>query len=259
MGNGLIGIDGLGSKEAAYAALVVQRRRCRKCSDVVNPSVAAAGRFDAEGYIGPWTDWQGNLNAEIMVIGQEWGGEDNYIRQAGRDNDSDPTNKNLVTLITRGLGRSLVLPSACQGKPDAGDYFFTNAVLCLRKGAATSTKGFKNDISEQSFSNCGRTFLRPQIELIKPRLVLALGKSAWNGLMTAFGRRFDGSHQVNFERGAVRLNDSTTAIPLYHCGSKANLNRPIALQEVDWCKVRRMLEGSVWRSSEGGTKQIPSG
>lgn len=132
--------------------------------------------------------------------------------------------------------------SAFQGKLGSGDYFFTNAALCLRKGAATSAKGAKNEISEESFVNCGTALLRPQIELIRPRAVLVLGKSAWNGLMSAFGLKYHDSHRDNFEGGLVRLNEITIAVPLYHCGSKAHLNRPISLQEVDWSQARVAMQ-----------------
>jgi DNA polymerase len=30
--------------------------------------------YDNQGHIGPWTQWQGNLNAELMIVGQDWGG-----------------------------------------------------------------------------------------------------------------------------------------------------------------------------------------
>ena len=242
MSDGLVKIESVDSKTSAYAALVAKRKACRKCMDVVNPAVVANGRFDHALQVGAWTDWQGNLESEIMVIGQEWGGEDNYLRQAGRDNDSDATNRNLVTLMAKGMQRELSPPSAFQGKLDSGDYFFTNAALCLRKGAATSAKGAKNDISERSFVNCGTEFLRPQIELIRPRAVLVLGKSAWNGLMSAFGLKYHDSHRDNFEGGLVRLNETTIAVPLYHCGSKSHLNRPISLQEVDWSKARVAIQ-----------------
>jgi hypothetical protein len=56
-------------------------------------------RWPAPLDIGPWTDWQGNLDAELMVVGQEWGGEKNYVMQRGRDVDDDPTNANLVDLV----------------------------------------------------------------------------------------------------------------------------------------------------------------
>ncbi len=131
--------------------------------------------YDSTGHVGPWSDWQGNLNADTMVIGQEWGGSENYLRQFGRDRDQDSTNANLVTL-TDNIGVTLPPPSAVQGSNENGVFFFTNAILCLRQGAATNKingeKVKSNEPSKEVFSNCGRTFLRAQIELIDPRFVL---------------------------------------------------------------------------------------
>jgi uracil-DNA glycosylase len=242
MSDEFITIAASGSKHETYKTLVRKRKECRQCGDVVNPSECADGKFDQHGHIGPWSDWQGNLDAEIMVVGQEWGGEENFARQKGKDIDSDATNSNLVRLMEKGLRRDLHVPSAHQGTQSVGNFFFTNAALCLRKGAATSSKKTKNDISEESFANCGRTLLRPQIELIQPRVALVLGQSAWNGLMQAFGLSFPDTHKDSFAAGPVDLNGVTMAVPLFHCGSKAHLNRPISVQEFDWNGVREKLE-----------------
>jgi hypothetical protein len=106
-----------------------------------------------------------------MVIGQEWGGTDNYQRQSGRDRDQDPTNANLVTLMAE-LGVILPPPSAVQGTSKTGIVFFTNAILCLRDGAATNKtageQAVKTNVPPKTiFSTCSRIFLRAQIELVE--------------------------------------------------------------------------------------------
>ena len=230
-------------RKQRYAALVSLRKECRKCNDVVNPSSCEGGRFDQNGHVGPWSDWQGNLDAELMVIGQEWGGTTNYTDQRGRDLDlyRDTTNKNLVHLLGR-IGLTVQAPSELQGYTKAGSCFFTNGVLCLRKGAATSGAG-KNDISEASFTRCGQNFLRPQIEIIRPRTVLVLGKLPWIGLMKAFDRRYNSTHKANVEGDPVPLNSETIAIALFHCGSRSiNMNRDLKKQSDDWARARPVIE-----------------
>jgi len=240
MNESLIKIEIGSSKHERYAALVSARKQCGRCSDVVNPSTYDDGRFDLHGHIGAWSDWQGNLDAEVLVVGQEWGGTDNYGRQLGRDMDGDPTNQNLVTLMDS-VGVTLPRPSTLQGSPSNGTFFFTNGVLCLRKGAATNTNGKGNNISERSFSNCARTFLRAQIELIEPRFVLVLGKLPWNGLMEAFSLPIRSTLKETVENGPVRLNLKTIAFPLFHCGSKSNINRPLQIQKIDWQKMKTAM------------------
>ena len=233
----------LGSKTKAerYAALVATRKQCRKCHDTVNPSSCVNGRFDTTEQLGPWSDWQGNLDAEIMVVGQEWGGTNNYIGQSGKDSDGDPTNYNLLTLM-KNIGREVPPPSDLQGSPKQGQFFFTNGVLCLRNGAATSS-GQKNDISAGSFVQCGLSFLRPQIELIKPRAVLVLGRLPWVGLMKSFGLTTGSRHGETVDSGSVSLNEHTIAIPLFHCGARStNMNRPLPTQILDWGRGIKALD-----------------
>jgi uracil-DNA glycosylase len=242
----LIEIEAATSKKNRYTKLVDDRKECRKCAAVVNPSVCAGGKYDNAAHIGPWSDWQGNLNADTMIIGQEWGGTDNYERQFGRDRDGDPTNANLVTLMAN-IGVTLPPPSAMQGTTENGVFFFTNGVLCLRRGAATNRtdgeKGAKNNaISKDTFGNCARTFLRAQIELVEPRFVLVLGLLAWNGLMGAFSLAPRNTLKEAFQRGHLPLNKSTIAFPLFHCGSKLHLNRPLHLQIDDWKKMKALMD-----------------
>jgi hypothetical protein len=59
-------------KKTKYDALVQARRLCRACVELVNPSVCQDGAFDSDA-IGPWSTWQGNLDALVMVIGQDLG------------------------------------------------------------------------------------------------------------------------------------------------------------------------------------------
>jgi uracil-DNA glycosylase len=144
------------------------------------------------------------------------------------------------------IGVTLPPPSAVQGTTENGVFFFTNAVLCLRQGAVTNrTDGEKGDTmnapSKDTFSNCARTFLRAQIELVEPRFVLVLGLLAWNGLMEAFSLSPRSTLKEAIQRGHLPLNKSTIAFPLFHCGSKLHLNRPLNLQIDDWKKMKAIM------------------
>jgi uracil-DNA glycosylase len=228
-----------GSKGEKYAALVADRKQCFKCQDVVNPSSCASGRFDSGVHIGPWSDWQGNLDAEIMVVGQEWGGTDDYDSKHGRDTYTyrDKTNQNLVHLITNILGRDLPIPSALQGTSASGEFFFTNAALCLKEGTATGGE----PISPESFAQCGRSFLRRQVELIEPHTIFVLGQRAWEGLMGAYGRSFGRVHRDAVDGRPEKLSEETTAVPLYHCGGNGLRTRKLPEQESDWIRAAAAL------------------
>ncbi|MEO8593833.1 MAG: hypothetical protein ABI759_10975 [Candidatus Solibacter sp.] len=59
-------------RSAPYAALVAARRSCRACAGLINPAACDGGNHDSEA-IGPWSLWQGNLNARLVIVGQDWG------------------------------------------------------------------------------------------------------------------------------------------------------------------------------------------
>lgn len=81
-----------------YAQLVSLRKACRACTDLTNPSELDGGALDSD-YIGPWSRWQGNLSANLMIVGQDWG-DTRYFRQVrGLDEErkSDESDAHEVT------------------------------------------------------------------------------------------------------------------------------------------------------------------
>ena len=66
---------------AAYAALVRVRRSCRACPGLINPADCDGGIHDSD-QIGPWTLWQGNLRADLVIVGQDWGDTRYFIANA---------------------------------------------------------------------------------------------------------------------------------------------------------------------------------
>ena len=56
-------------KQHRYVKLVVERKQCKLCEGMENPSRCAGGKFDSD-EIGVWTTWQGGLDALVMIVGQ---------------------------------------------------------------------------------------------------------------------------------------------------------------------------------------------
>lgn len=72
------------TKANAYEELVAARKACNRCHELENPAQVEGGRWDCE-QIGAWSLWQGNLDAKLMVVGQDWGGTDYFLKNQGRD------------------------------------------------------------------------------------------------------------------------------------------------------------------------------
>src|SRR5258708_1512642 len=141
-----------------YQQLVARRRACRACIGLVNPAAVAGGAFDHE-EIGPWSAWQGRLDAQVMVVGQDYSDVAYFERRRGIEDSANPTNLNLVALLGS-IGINICAPGTRSGR---GEVFFTNAILCLKQG------GMQSKVRSEWFVECGKRFLRAQIELIRPK------------------------------------------------------------------------------------------
>jgi DNA polymerase len=235
----------MNTKQCLYDALVEKRRACRLCQDlnVVRLADCWPDEYGSQ-HLGPWTEWQGNLDAELMVIGQDWGGTSNYLKQSGCDIDGDDTNANLVKLLGS-IDLDIQAPSEHQRKkPKApGILYFTNAVLCLRQGNATdSTKDGGKEPASQCFRNCARQFLKPQIEVVRPRAVVALGFEALRAILRSYDLRLPRSLTSAVEAGPISIG-AMSIVPVFHCGAiSTNMNRSLDDQKQDWQSVKRALQ-----------------
>jgi uracil-DNA glycosylase family 4 len=206
----------------AYLTLVHARKECRLCNGLTNPANCVGG-FDDGDDIGPWSKWHGNLKAELMVVGQDWGDTNFYAKCHGIEDESNPTNRVLVELI-----QSIGL--------DMNDVFLTNAILCLKEG------GLQAPVKQEWFSNCEGRFLKPTIEIVKPKILVTLGEPAYRSVERLFGLPSCRFRAAVDRPEPVKLSNGTMLFAMYHCGARIlNTHRPIDEQEKDWLRVGRAL------------------
>jgi DNA polymerase len=233
--NALVSADAMSDRATAYAALVRARRSCRACAGPTNPAVCDGGVHDSD-HIGPWSLWQGNLNAEIVIVGQDWGDTRHFTANAGRDTPRNPTNETLRRLL---LSIGIEIPAPDATDAGGGAVFLTNAVLCLKQG------GMQGPVRQLWFDNCGSRFLRATIDLVAPKIVVTLGERAYRAVAAAYGLRPVAFRKVVETAEGFRLTDRTACLPVYHCGARMlNTHRPIAAQLRDWEGVKIALRAS---------------
>ncbi len=226
-------------KIEAYKRLVEKRKTCSLCRGLCNPATVAGGLYDSE-EIGPWSLWQANLNTRLVVVGQDWGDISYFTKWAGRDQPSgNRTNENLQKLLT-GVGVKI-------GKPrDPQDQvaFFTNLILCLKTG------GLQGHVDDQWFTNCSRTFFKPLMEIISPRVIMALGKKVSESILALYDIPYSKNAAFSklMSQSPYQLTNSIVLFPLYHCGAgSVNRNRSLPEQEEDWSKVNKWLKNNNFR------------
>ena len=230
--------DRLTSKTSTveYKNLVDQRKKCRLCESVLeNPATARLARFDSN-EIGPWTRWLGDRKAHLMVVGEDWGNVTYYEKHEGFDDgctNRGYTNQRLKRLLSS-IG--IQVPSG-ESKGERSGVFLTNAVLCLKHD------DMQAPVDERCFEECG-TFLRRQIEIVSPAVVVTLGMRAYKAVATAFKLTPESTLRTAVEdpEGQTIMTDCRL-LPVYHCGEKStNWNRSEAEQKLDWKRVKRALD-----------------
>jgi len=221
-------------KQRAYAALVENRKKCRLCVGLTNPSVSKLRHFDSD-HIGPWSRLHGDLNADLMVVGQDWGDVDYYVKHSGLDDLKNPTMRNLETILKH-IGFDVSCTSYSNKKQGL---FLTNAILCLKRG------GLQAKIDPKWVENCGHAFLRHQIEIVRPRVVVGLGASAFQIILNAFEKpRVKLSEAISDPLGCS-LGEGIRLFAAYHCGSGVvNRTRDLETQCIDWERIGKFLKSS---------------
>lgn len=184
-------------REDEFAKLVSEVQNCQSC-----PRMMQSVRV-----IGPAS---GTISASILIIGEAPG-------RLGADASAipfhgDKAGDNFEKLIEQvGLSRH--------------DFFITNAALCNPK----DEKGNNATPSRSEIVNCSG-FLKRQIDLVNPKIVVTLGAQALNAL------RLIETHDLELS-GSVRKKHrwyKRTLITLYHPGQRAMIHRSFHNQLTDY-------------------------
>lgn len=192
--------------EQEFADLCARVQQCRQCARM-SQSKRVLNRAS------------GAIDAEVMFVGEAPGrlGADS----SGIPFHGDRSGHNFENLIEQvGLNRYSI--------------FVTNSVLCNPK----DSKGNNTTPNRHEIDNCS-AFLREQIDLINPKLVVTLGGTALHAVSLIEPHRLSLSDHV---RTAHKWY-GRTLIPAYHPGQRAMIHRSFANQLADYQfigeKVRR--------------------
>lgn len=218
------------TRKEEYTALVKKRKAHKfRDAELTNP---AATRFDVD-EIEPWAQWQNNLHATVLVVGQEFCDVDTYIRTEAKverhpDRYEYPSNKNLREYLQL-LGLDPGHPAAPNR---ANPVFFTNCVMGLKKPPMSAN--FKPKWMLES----GAEFLLPLIKLIRPRVIIPIGNHATRSLGQLLHFKV-GAHGAAVQNHVER--EGMVICPVYHTGGLGFRHRPRAQQLEDWSRVKKWL------------------
>lgn len=219
------------NKHILYNQLVQKRKAFRFFDGLLNPSEIEGGKYDCE-QIGAWSQWHGNLNAEIFLIGQDWGDIDYFVDNQGCDIDSNPTNRNIIELF-KCVGIDIGIPS----KPNVSTpVFFTNSILGIKVDGKMAGK-----ISQSWARQCTDAFLKPLIDIINPRVIITLGTVAYGEVAYLYGLRKTSLKKLLSESPEIQVNKKVIC-PRFHCGGLGLANRKLDDQKRDWLRILDVMK-----------------
>ncbi len=162
----------------SYDELVLARKSCRACVELVNPADPRHAQYDGP-EVGPWSRWLASRPAKLILVGQDWGTDGYFRDHHGRDIVANRTNQNLIEFLSL-LGFEVGPPNEtdCQS-----GVFATNAILCLKRGEASALSA---PVKQRWFSAC-RSFLKWTIEESAAPAVIALGRHAYESVARTYG------------------------------------------------------------------------
>jgi len=166
------------TKQDLYNQLVAKRREYDyNSADIINPSKLPISN---DIHLNAWAHWHGNLDADILLIGQDFGDVDYYKKCNGFDDPQNQTNKKLFQLFNQ-LGIEL----GESDKPNLNaKLYFTNAVLGAKVGQPSTQQkngGMATPIkSKDWYSDTATKFIKPLIEIINPKVIITMGTTAYN-------------------------------------------------------------------------------
>jgi len=171
--------DFLNTRQEQFEALAAEAAACRRCEAMCGRSAVLSAR-------------NGRVGASVMFVGEapgRQGGDRTRVPFSG-----DQSGRNFSRYIASiGLAREEV--------------FITNSALCNPRGAT----GANRKPARAEVSNCS-DFLRRQVEVIDPRVVVTLGAVALAALRAVEYHPFTLKENV----GQVQTWRGRLLVPLYH-------------------------------------------
>ncbi|WP_213771971.1 hypothetical protein [Bradyrhizobium sp. dw_78] len=203
-------------KNEALADLILLRKQDR------NPKYHALSDFDDGFYDGdwitPWTISACNLQADLMIVAQDWSSAETLKspkwnssvqkeerKRCGHDANL-PTNRTLKGLLKKHFDLEFA------------DIYATNVFVFIKPGSISAA------IPLEDLAYCAKTYTLPQIEIIRPRMVLCLGQTTFNAVQRAFGQRLSKLSEVSLPNAHIEHENGAEIYGVPHTGSWGTKN-----------------------------------
>jgi len=218
--------------EDQWRALVAARKACRICIEHSPGRIRSCGEFDFDPeVVSHWEQWLGHRNPKLLVVGQDFGNVDYFVRHRGRDEPHNPTNDNLHRLLAAAGIQAKEPPAFDPEVP----VFATNSILCLKEGRMNGS------ILASWVDSCAARHLAPLVQYLQPSVVVGMGSHAWRAVRWVFAL----DHAPRWISEAAghywTASDRTRVFAVGHPGPLGMINRSWAQQLADWRRIGAAL------------------
>lgn len=217
---------------ARIETLIEARQQCRLCINSHPGEIRNGSEFSFDPrVVSHWSQWLGDLRPKLMIVGQDFGNLDYFERFSGLDDPASTTNANLYRLlIEAGLH-----PTPPPMHDQTSGVFLTNSLLCFKTG-----KGMSDSVRTSWSRTCTQTHLLPLVNLLKPRVLVALGGPSWKSVRPLFGLK--SSPETIMKAAGQHWSSSEIEIfAVVHCGGLGLRNRSWKFQVEDWQRIGKFL------------------
>lgn len=194
-----------------------------------------------------WFDWENRSDSEIMIIGQDWGPYSallpfitEYEKQKSQDNFdynkylfrtfSSRTEKFIIKAIEKTYFEKFkkYISQTVWDK-----FFFTVAIMFTRQG--NHFRG--NEFFDEKLGVVeSLPYLKRQIEIIKPKVIMPLGGIAWKMLATIFElkQNLTISDVIEKQTGRPIIIGDTKIVPNFHPASHTDPKIQMSIWKTIW-------------------------
>jgi uracil-DNA glycosylase len=219
-----------------YGAMVAARKACRVCVERNPGRIRSCGEWEFDPQVvSHWEQWLGHRRPKLLVVGQDFGNVDYFVRCRGHDEPGNQTNTNLQRL----LAAAGIATTDPQGRDGAAPVFMTNSILCVKEGRMDAP------ILASWVRACTERHLVPLLRHLRPPVVVGMGARGWQAVRHAFALH-DPPRRVSEAIGDGWLAaDGTRIFAVVHCGPLGLTNRPWQQQLADWRHIGAALATSA--------------
>jgi restriction system protein len=184
------------------------------------------GRYECD-FVSPYSKTAGNYNSPIMLVLQDWssdgalkGQKHHEVAKLGYGPELR-TNKNLANLLKAYYNR------------DLRHVYITNVFPFIKKGRLNAS------VPMRDLLRSAVEFTRPEIEIVRPKIVICCGHRTFNAVREAYSRG--------------RCHDTAAAIATPFTIRPARSSKKIRI----WCQAHPSQQGQNTRN-RGGRKRVPA-